>query len=142
MLFRRFAIAEASMSPHLQEGDYVVTWRRRPARGDVIVFEHPDRTGFHLIKRVIGMAGQTIDVEDGAVFVDGRELVERWTVDDTTPNGSWRVPAGHVFVLGDARHRSRDDGRTLGPILIGDQANVAFFRYWPLRRAGLIDRPR
>ncbi len=141
MIARRFAVSEGSMSPLFREGDYLVTVQRRPTYADVIVFEHPTRPAFHLIKRVIGLAGQTVEIKGGEVFVDDRKSSEPWTADDTAPDGSWGIPPNHVFVLGDARRRSTDDGRTLGPIEIDGKAHVVVFRYWPLGRIGRTRRP-
>ena len=141
MTFRRFAVSEGSMSPLFREGDYLVTVRKRPIYADVIVFEHPTRPAFHLIKRVIGLAGQTVEIKRREVFVDGQKSSEPWTADGATPDGAWKIPANHLFVLGDARRRSTDDGRTLGPIEIDGKANVVVFRYWPLGRIGRIRRP-
>ena len=140
-MLHRFAIAEESMTPLLREGDYVVTRRRPPLLGDIVVFEHPQRPGFHLVKRVIGIRRDTIEIKEGAVFLDGRQLSEPWTIDYTAPDGEWRVPDHHVFVLGDARNQSTDDGRTIGPLLVGESADVVVFRYWPLARIGRVRTP-
>lgn len=126
---RRFVISEKSMSPALQPGDRFVARRlRRPRRGSVVFFPHPDRGDFWLAKRIVGLPGESIDVDDGEVTVDGDVLAEPWTVDLTSPSGEWKVPERHVFVLSDARHRTRADSRTLGPIPMSD-AYVAVFRY-------------
>jgi signal peptidase I len=124
------------MSPLFQEGDYLVTRRRPPAPGDVIVFEHPHQPGFHLLKRVIGLAGQIVEITDGDVAVDGNAEDSVSFEEATRPDGHWKVPPGHLFVLGDARHRSRDDSRELGPIHTGPRANVVVYRYWPAGRMG------
>lgn len=126
------------MSPLLREGDFVVTRRRRPSVNDVVVFEHPGKSGFFLIKRVVALAGQRVEIAGGSVSVDGRNEDPRFQVEDTRPDGTWLVPNNHVFVLGDARHRSADDSRALGPVHIGTTANVAVFRYWPAGRFGSI----
>jgi signal peptidase I len=139
VFFERFTVAESSMSPSFREGDYVVTVRRRPRRGAAIVFEHPERPGFLLLKRVVATGGQLVRIDRGSILVDGREVEDPWTDDATTPDGEWVVPDGHVFVLGDARHRSVDDSRTLGPIRVGRRAAIVVLRYWPPRRLG---RPR
>lgn len=138
MFLRRFAISDQSMSPSLREGDYLVTVRQDPTHGDAIVFEHPSRPGFYLIKRVVATGGETIEVRAGEVLIDQQPAEEPWTADSTEPDGLWKIPPGHVFVLGDARHRSTDDSRTLGPIRVAGQADVARFRYWPARRIGRI----
>ena len=137
-MLNRYTIAETSMSPLLKENDYVVTIRRRPAFGDVVVFEHPNRPRFHLVKRVIGTAAQTVEIRGGLVLVDGQEINDPWTADETGPEGSWHVPDGHVFVLGDARHRSTDDSRSFGPVSIGIKAQVVAVRYWPLKRIAVF----
>lgn len=138
MFLQRFAISEQSMSPALAEGDYLVTVRRRPTRGDIIVLDHPGRPGFRLVKRVVAIGAATFEVRNGVVLIDGRPADEPWTADLTSPDGRWEIPPGHLFVLGDARHRSTDDSRTLGPLPIRERADVVRFRYWPLSRFGPI----
>ena len=140
MFLRRFAISEQSMSPSFREGDFLVTFRRNPTCGDVIVFEHPSRPGFYLLKRVVAMGGQTIEIRGGDVLINEQPANETWTADSTEPDGLWKIPPDHVFVLGDARYRSTDDSRTLGPIRVEGKADVAGFRYWPGRRIGRIRR--
>lgn len=134
----RFEVAESSMEPALRAGDYLVTRpARSPRRGDVTVLPHPDRPGFWLVKRVVGLPGETITVEGGRVLVDGVALDEPWTVDDTEPPGVWRVDEGAVFVLSDARHRTLADSRAFGPVPISGLRTVVF-RYWPLARVGRL----
>ena len=140
MFLRRFAISEQSMSPSFREGDFLVTARQNPTLGDVIVFEHPSRPGFYLVKRVVATGGETIEIRGGQVLINEQPANETWTADSTEPDGLWKIPPDHVFVLGDARHRSNDDSRTLGPIRFNGKADVARFRYWPARRIGRIRR--
>lgn len=126
---RRFVISEKSMSPALQPGDRFLARRlRRPRRGAVVFFPHPDRSQFWLAKRIVGLPGELIEVGDGEVAVDGDVLTEPWTVDATSPSGRWTVPECHVFVLSDARNRTRADSRSLGPIPL-DDAYLAVLRY-------------
>lgn len=132
----RFEVAEGSMEPALRPGDYLVTRRSgNIRRGDVVVFTHPHRPGFWLVKRVVGLPAETVAVEGGRVSVDGAVLDEPWTVDDTEPPGVWRVEEGAAFVLSDARHRTLADSRTFGPVPISGLRTVVF-RYWPLARVG------
>lgn len=115
---RRFVISEWSMSPALQPGDRVLGCRIGPVRrGGVVLFPHPHRADFWLVKRVVGLAGEVVTIAGGAVSVDGRPLDEAWTVEATHPAGEWAVPPGRVFVLSDARGRTLADSRTLGPVL-------------------------
>jgi signal peptidase I len=136
---RRYAIAEHSMQPALAPGDWVLA---RPVtsplrRGDVVVFEHPGRPRFELVKRAIGLPGEQIAVAAGEVTVDGR-AVDTWAAGPTLPDGSWRLGTNEVFVLGDNRALSSGDSRALGPIPVAAVGWVIWCRYrpLPLRRIG------
>lgn len=136
--FGRFEISEASMTPALRPGDYVVTERTdRPLRrGEVVVFLHPSRPDFFLVKRVIGLPGEELRISGGEVLVGGRRLDEPWTEDETGPDGTWNLAVGEAFVLGDARWLSAGDSREIGPVPVVDLNLRVVFRYWP--RPGLI----
>ncbi len=126
---RRFVVTEESMSPALSPGDHFLARRlRRARRGTVVFFEHPRRPGFWLVKRVIGLPGEPVSIDGGRVMIDGSILDEPWATSPTEPDGAWAVPSGHVFVLSDARHRSRADSRSLGPVPIRG-CYVAGLRY-------------
>jgi signal peptidase I len=139
-LLRRFEIAESSMSPSLEPGDWIVARRRTsdPERGDVVIFRDPAETGLNLVKRVIGLGGETVGIASGRVTIDGALFADRWANGRTTPDGTWQVPDGHVWVLGDNRGHSTSDGRTIGPTPVGDTGWVAVTRYWPPSRTGAI----
>lgn len=129
-MIRRFAIAESSMEPALSDGDYVITVPvRSVARGQVVVFEHPSRPGFYLVKRVVGLPGEQLTIENGDVFIDGVRFDDPWTTVATSGDGSWTITEGTAFVLGDLRTMS-SDSRTLGPIPIARCRRVTW-RYWP-----------
>jgi signal peptidase I len=137
---RRYEIAERSMEPALLPGDWVVAvpWRQ-PRRGDVVVVQHPYRPEFDLVKRVVGLPGETIVADpDGHVFLGGHGGLDGWGRGRTGPAKEWDVPSDCVFLLGDAREVSRDDSRTLGPIPVGGIDWQIRFRYWPRGRIGLI----
>jgi signal peptidase I len=173
-LAQAFFIPSASMVPELEVGDRVVVSKlayrfHEPRRGDVIVFDSPlaqpgdepalpvrivrevleaagvRRAGEEeLIKRVIGLAGETIDCRDGHVTVDGRDLHEPYlppgTVTTCTGLGQtfpMKIPADHLLVLGDNRGNS-SDGRRFGPI---DEARIvgrAILRVWPPQRVAFL----
>ena len=97
-----------------------------------MVFEHPARSGFSMVKRVIALQGERVDIEFGSVQVDGVERDPVGELVHTAPDGSWEVPEGHCFVLSDARTSTVADSRTLGCIPT-DGMLVAVLRYWPLR---------
>ncbi len=126
------------MSPVLQPGDFLLaTPARRVGVGDLVVFPHPDRVGFELVKRIVAVAGQRVTIAAGQVHADGAPVPERWADGPTFPDGTWEVPAGHVFVLGDQRSRSTDDSRSIGPVPT-DQMWRVTARYWPAHRTGLL----
>lgn len=108
--------------------------------GDVIVFEFPHGQDRDFVKRVIGLPGQTVEVTNGQVLVDGVALVEPYLIDlPRYSYGPETVPPDHVFVLGDARNNSYDShswGMLNQSFIIG-RVDV---RYWPVERAGLVGR--
>jgi len=136
-----------------------------PRRGDVVVFddptqiEEPDRSllpvrlgrealealgvvqprGRELIKRVIGLPGETISGTGGQVLVDGRPLLEPYLDPAvvTDPFPPVRVPEGHVFVMGDSRRNSRDS-RRFGPVPADDVVGRAIARVWPPPRVAWL----
>jgi signal peptidase I len=128
------------MQPAFEPGDWVVARRRCgvPRRGEVVVFEHPARRGMFLIKRVIGLPGERIELADGHVAVDGRNLAEPWAAGPTFPDATWHVPHNAVFLLGDRRAVSAGDGRSTGPIPLADVAWIVAARYWPVARAAVF----
>ncbi len=135
---RRFAIAELSMAPALLPGDFVVACRAgAPRRGTVVVFEHPGRPGFFLVKRVVAVGPATVEIARGSLLVAGIPQREPWSSDVTGPPGVWQLEAGEIFVLGDRRGRSLADSRRLGP-LDGSAAGRVVLRYWPPRRIGRV----
>lgn len=136
---RRYEIVEHSMSPELEPGDYVLALaaRRELMRGDVVIFVHPDRPGFELVKRVVGMPGETVAVANGQVHIDGAVLPEPWAVGPTRGDGTWRLGA-EVFVLGDQRSLSAGDSRQIGPVPRSAIAWRAAARYWPAHRIGAM----
>ena len=99
----------------------------RPARGAIVFFPHPHRRGFWLVKRVVAVGGERVTIDGGTVLVGGAPLAEPWTTDPTEGEGEWLLPRGTVFVLSDARRRSRADSRTFGPV-------PTKMMYTPLRR--------
>lgn len=138
--YGRFEISEASMSPTLRPGDYVVTDRSdQPAhRGAIVVFEHPGRPAFYLVKRIVGLPGESLSIDAGRVHVDGAPLDEMWTTDDTGPNGQWDLGLDEAFVLGDARWMSVGDSREIGPVPLERLKMRIVFRYWPFERFGPV----
>jgi signal peptidase I len=133
-LIGRFRIESVSMQPNLWEGEYVIVDKvsyalSGPQRGDIIVFEkarQPD-----LIKRVIGLPGDTVEVRDERVFVNGTALTEPYIAHP--PNyafGPVQVEADRFFVLGDNRSNS-SDSHVWGTVPRADIVGRALIIYWP-----------
>ena len=138
--FGRFEISEASMTPALRPGDYVLTDRspRPPYRGGIAVFEHPGRPSFYLVKRIVGLPGDRLAIDSGRVLIDGTPLDEPWTTDETGPDGEWELGPDEAFVLGDARWMSSGDSRGIGPVPLDQLRMQIVFRYWPIGRIGPV----
>jgi signal peptidase I len=136
---RRFEVTEASMAPALRDGDYVIATRlvSAPLRGDIVVFGHPTAPGFLMIKRVIGLPGETVEISEGRVAANGHRLAEPWADGALPGTHEWRLDGRHLIVLSDNRTVSTEDSRELGPLPMGDLWRVGF-RYWPPGRLGRV----
>lgn len=111
-LVGRYRIDGSSMNPTLSNGQYLIINNvsyvlDEPQRGDIIVFRHPNND-LNLIKRVIGLPGDHIKIEGQHVYVNGVTLNEPYIKAPPDYSGSWDVPPGHYFVLGDNRNNSSD----------------------------------
>ena len=107
-------------------------------RGDIVIVPHPEIAGFELIKRVIGLPGETIGLSNGYVHINEIALAEPWANGPTRPDGEWTLGLDEVFVLGDSRQVSAADSRTIGPIDASTVRWRAVARYWPLQSAGRL----
>ena len=139
----------SSMEPSFQHNELILVSKqaynthRKPERGDVIIFESelPDEDGNDqlLIKRVIGLPGETIEIKDGRVYIDGRELGESYTKDGYT-NGIIEprvIPDDGYFCMGDNRLRSRDSrDRTVGIVYTDEIEGKVFFKLYPFSKFG------
>jgi len=117
---RFFVVSGDSMNPALRDGSRFLGWRSANAesvrRGAIVAFAHPLRSGFWLVKRVVGLGGEDITLDVGEVLINGQAGLDRWGAGWSVPDGEWAVPAGKVFVLSDQRSVTRDDSRRFGPI--------------------------
>lgn len=138
-----------SMYPTLKEKDRLFALRvplyfSGPSRGDVIVLKAPDNVDKDYIKRVIGLEGDTVQVIDGKVYLNGVLLIEDYIdIDSYThiyDQDTWVVPNDEVFVLGDNRlEGASKDSRYFGPIPLDSIKGVTGFRYFPFdKRFGKI----
>lgn len=167
-LLQAFYIPSESMEPTLLIGDRVMVNKLsyrfgEPDRGDIVVFE-PDPGAYSpeikdLIKRVIGLPGETIEAIDGVVYVNGEPLTEKYLADGVMTYNLPKlvVPDDRVLLLGDNRQASQDgrgcrqdwlmagktcaadnwDGR-IGPVEIDSLVGRAVVTVWPFGRAGIL----
>jgi signal peptidase I len=133
-----------SMEPNLHSTQRVVvekvTYRfaHGPRRGDIVVLALPEQSEM-LIKRVVGLPGESIEVRSGRVYIDGKPLDEPWTVNPGGGSyGPHTIPPLHVFVMGDNRGAS-NDSRNFGPVAIEHVVGHAWFSYWPLEYVGFVE---
>ncbi len=139
----RIRVDGASMEPTLVSGEYVIVSRLSyqlgtPERGDIIVFHFPRDPQEEYIKRIIGLPGDVVEVKNGSVFVNGKPLVENYLQIKTNYAGTWRVPEGQLFVLGDNRNNS-SDSHDWGTVPMEYVVGKAVLVYWPPPEWGLID---
>ena len=144
-----YVIPAQSMEPTLRVGDHLVASRedygaRLPARNELVVFKFPDDPHRDFIKRVVALPGDTVEIRDKVLYLDGRQVPERWVVhvdpslasaaagpamaarDQMAP---LMVPPGHVFVLGDNRDNSYDS-RFFGPVAVASLKAKPLYVYW------------
>ncbi len=132
----RIRIESISMQPTLYAGNFVIVnkiayFLNQPQRGDIIVFKYPPDPGREpYIKRVIGLPGDQVRVNDGTVYVNNKPLSEPYISAPPRYEGVWEVPAGMLFVLGDNRNSS-SDSHTWGMVPLENVIGKAEVVYWP-----------
>lgn len=126
-----------------REGEWIFHPFGEPERGDVVVLNPPVDSDKPYIKRIIGLPGETVVIQDGHVYIDGVMLDEEY-IDGPITNCTGRadncevtVPEGYVYVLGDNRGNS-SDSRSFGVVAIDEIQGKAFFTNWPLDAIGPI----
>jgi signal peptidase I len=146
-----YQVQQRSMEHTLEPTQYVLVDKLTARfddykRGDIVVFNPPSswaqRNGTPFIKRVIGVGGDTIEIRDERVYVDGVALDEPYVFDlqPTTATGdrsTWVVPMGDLFLMGDHRADS-SDSRVFGPVERDQVIGRAWLRYWPFDVFGVL----
>ena len=132
-----------SMEPNLHTDQRLVVEKvsyrlHAPRRQDVVVLHIPNRGPELLIKRVIALPEETIEIKDGAVYIDGQRLDEPYlNVETRGSYGPRTIPPGHIFVMGDNRGAS-NDSRSFGPVPIDQVVGRAWVSYWPFDVLGFV----
>ena len=151
-VFQAYEIPSGSMEETIMPGDMVFSekityYGSSPVPGDIVTFEDPDplSSGRLLIKRVIAVGGQTVDLRDGRVYVDDVLQDEPYTRGEPsyalTPMAGidisypYTVPEGRIWVMGDNRTNSQDS-RFFGAVRESSVTGRAIFIYWPLSNLG------
>ena len=141
----RVRVYNISMQPTLYEGNLLVVNKLayklgEPKRGDIIVFHYQGTVTEDYIKRVIGLPGDTISVGGGVVKVNGQAITEPYLAELPGYTGTWTVPDGELFVLGDNRNHS-SDSHDWGFVQEEWVVGKAVIVYWPLDRIRVLINP-
>ncbi|MCH7472967.1 signal peptidase I [bacterium] len=141
-----FYIPSGSMENTLFKGDMLIADKlsykvlgREPKRGDIMIFRFPKNTKLDYIKRLVGLPGDTIEVKDGIVSVNGIDLEEDYIKEKPFSDfGPETVPEGHYFMMGDNRNNSHDS-RRWGFVPRKNLEGRALFVFWPPARIHAIN---
>jgi len=141
----RVRVDKISMRPTLEPGQLLLVNKTayrfgEVQRGDIVVFHYPLNPSEDYIKRVIGVPGDAVLVENGEVFVNGQQLVEDYISEPPAYSGEWLVPEDNYFVLGDNRNQSSDSHRW-GFVPEENMLGKAIFVYWPLNEIKTLNHP-
>ena len=142
---QNYRIENHSMEPNFLEGQFVlvnkIAYRLgEPDRGDVVVFHNPSNTNEDYIKRIIGLPGDTVEVREQTVYINGQPMIEEFT-HNPIQFGDYVPPTvvgdNQLFVMGDNRPNS-SDSRVFGPIRQDLVVGQAWLRIWPLDVFGIV----
>lgn len=143
---QNFRVDGMSMEPNFQDGQFLLINKLSyrlgdPQRGDVIVFHYPRDPSRDFIKRVIGLPGETVEIVDGQVFIDGEHLPD---LTDIIPASYTAAPitvnADELFVMGDNRPNS-SDSHSWGTLPMNLVVGKVLLSYWPPNTWGIIRTP-
>jgi signal peptidase I len=136
-------VRQKSMESTLLQGDRVLVSKvdyrfGQPQRGDIVVFQPTTDSSIPYVKRVAAVAGDTIELKDGALYVNGQKTDYAGAHGVTTPQSPavvypLKVPADSFFALGDNRQAS-SDSRSFGPQPDGNIIGKVILRFWPFDR--------
>jgi len=166
--FQNFQVEGISMTPNMQDGQFIIVnkaaYRRidlsgwgdwvpfldrngdgsftpfgSPKRGEVVVFSLDRQPGRNFIKRIIGLPGETIEIRRGEIIINGEPVTERYLpLLDNRNIAPLVIPEDHYFVMGDARVTSQDS-RAFGPVRRDEIVGKAWVSYYPFGEFGVVD---
>jgi len=148
LVYINAVIPSESMQTTIMKGDRIIGSRlayksKDPQRFEIVIFKYPDDPSKIFIKRVIGLPGETVEVKDGKVYIDGSEK----PLDDSFCNevpigdfGPYEVPKNCYFMMGDNRNNSLDSRYWKNHFVEKDAILAkAVFRYWPFSEIGKVE---
>ncbi|MDY3746796.1 MAG: signal peptidase I [Lachnospiraceae bacterium] len=145
---QRTEVIGNSMVPTLADGDNLIVDKisyrfRDPERFDIIVFPSPDEPGKNYIKRIIGLPGETVQIDGDVIYINGQLLEENYGAEPMQYSGTAQegviLGEDEYFVLGDNRNVSKDSRYDIvGNISRDDIIGRAWLRIWPLRQFGFL----
>jgi signal peptidase I len=141
----RVRVENISMEPTLMPGEFILVNKLAyrfsdVSRGDVVIFHYPLNPSEDYIKRVIGIPGDVVTVQNGQVLVNDTALVEPYIMAPPHYNNTWTVPEDQVFVLGDNRNSS-SDSHNWGFVPYENLLGKALVVYWPLDQVKTLTHP-
>jgi signal peptidase I len=142
----RIRVDGFSMEPSLHDGEFVIVNKLAyrlgsPEHGDVIVFRYPKDPQQEYIKRIIGLPGDQVRINNGEVYINDQRINEPYIAAPPRYQSEWTVPDNNLFVLGDNRNNS-SDSHSWGPVPMENVIGRALFVYWPPQSWGAILHPQ
>jgi signal peptidase I len=140
-LFETYRVVGQSMDQTLEQDQRLIVSKlsyrlHEPQRGDIIVFHDPQEPSRNLIKRIIGLPGEILEIRSGQVFINGQPIDEPYLGSTSTRSEPQiAIPDGYYFVMGDNRNNS-SDSRSWGVLDTNRIVGKAAFTYWPVRLWG------
>jgi signal peptidase I len=140
----RVRVENISMQPTLHQDQFILVNKLAYRlgsfeRGDIVVFHFPGDPEEDYIKRVIGLPGETVDVRDGRVYVNGQLLDEPYIAAPPNYIKSYKVPDDGIYVLGDNRNQS-SDSHMWGYVPVNNVVGKALIVYWPLNELKILNQ--
>jgi signal peptidase I len=141
----RVRVENVSMKPTLVPGEFLLVNKLAykfsdMSRGDIVVFHYPPQPSEDYIKRLVGLPGDDVRINNGKVFVNKLPLTEPYIMAAPAYDGEWQVPAGSIFVLGDNRNSS-SDSHVWGFVPVENIMGKAIVIYWPIQNAHVLTHP-